>query len=63
MAIPLFTRISWLTKNEVRVMQLGIYTLSMFVDDFDDFMVEPHSARRAVHCAITAHHLLDGGLA
>jgi hypothetical protein len=44
-------------------MQLGLYTLSMFVDDFDDFMVEPHSARRAVYCAITAHHLLDGGLA
>jgi len=47
----------------VRVMQLGLYTLSMFMDDFDDFMVERHSARRAVHCAITAHHLLDGGLA
>ena len=32
---------------------------AMLVEDFDDFMAEPHSARRAVHCAITAHHLLD----
>ncbi|MBW9089834.1 hypothetical protein JNB91_18635 [Rhizobium wenxiniae] len=30
---------------------------SMLVDDFDDFAVEPHSARRAMHCAITAYHL------
>lgn len=32
---------------------------AMLVEDFDDFMAEPHSARRTVHCAITAHHLLD----
>jgi hypothetical protein len=32
---------------------------AMLVQDFDDYMVEPHSARRAVHCAITAHHLCD----
>jgi hypothetical protein len=32
---------------------------AMLVDDFDDFMAEPHSVRRAVHCAITAHHLVD----
>ena len=32
---------------------------AMLVEDFDDFMAEPHSARRAVHCAITAYHLLD----
>jgi hypothetical protein len=32
---------------------------AMLVEDFDDFMAEPHSARRAVHCFITAHHLLD----
>lgn len=30
---------------------------AMLVEDFDDFMAEPHSARRAVHCAITAYHL------
>jgi hypothetical protein len=29
----------------------------MLVEDFDDFMAEPHSARRAWHCAITAYHL------
>lgn len=29
----------------------------MLVEDFDDFMAEPHSARRALHCAITAYHL------
>ena len=32
---------------------------AMLVEDFDDFMAEPHSARRAVHCAITANDLLD----
>jgi hypothetical protein len=30
---------------------------AMLVEDFDDFMAQPHSARRAVHCAITAYHL------
>lgn len=30
---------------------------AMLVEDFDDFMAEPHSARRAWHCAITAYHL------
>jgi hypothetical protein len=30
---------------------------AMLVEDFDDFMVEPQSARRAWHCAITAYHL------
>jgi hypothetical protein len=30
---------------------------AMLVDDFDDYMAEPHSARRALHCAITAYHL------
>jgi hypothetical protein len=32
---------------------------AMLVEDFDDFMAEPHSARKAVHCFITAHHLVD----
>lgn len=32
---------------------------SMLVQDFDEFMDEPSSARLAVHCAITAHHLVD----
>lgn len=27
------------------------------VNDFDDLMAEPHSARRALHCAMTAYHL------
>jgi hypothetical protein len=27
------------------------------VSDFDDYMDEPHSARRALHCAMTAFHL------
>jgi len=31
----------------------------MLVEDFDEFMAEPHSARRALHCAITAYHLHD----
>lgn len=30
---------------------------AVLVADFDDFMAEPHSARRALHCAITAYHL------
>ncbi|MHC2791215.1 hypothetical protein ACVINZ_000227 [Mesorhizobium jarvisii] len=30
---------------------------TVLVQDFDDFMDEPHSARRALHCAITAFHL------
>lgn len=32
---------------------------AMAVQDFDDFMEEPHSARRAIHCAISAYHLHD----
>lgn len=31
----------------------------MLVEDFDDFMAEPHSARRALHCAIMAYHLRE----
>jgi len=31
----------------------------MLVEDFDEFMAEPHSARRALHCAIIAYHLHD----
>lgn len=27
------------------------------IEDFDDFVDEPHSARRALHCAISAYHL------
>jgi hypothetical protein len=34
----------------------------MLVEDFDDFMAEPHSARRAWHCAITAYHLHEVGM-
>jgi hypothetical protein len=30
---------------------------AMLVQDFDDFMAEQHSSRRALHCAITAYHL------
>lgn len=30
---------------------------AILVEDFDDFMAEPHSIRRAWHCAITAYHL------
>jgi hypothetical protein len=32
---------------------------AMLVEDFDDFMAEPHSARRALHCATTAYHLWE----
>lgn len=32
---------------------------AMLVQDFDDFMEEPSSARLAIHCAISAHHLKD----
>jgi hypothetical protein len=31
----------------------------MLIQDFDEFMEEPYSSRKAVHCAITAHHLAD----
>jgi hypothetical protein len=30
---------------------------AMLVEDFDDYVAEPHSTRRALHCAITAYHL------
>nr|WP_172691320.1 hypothetical protein [Agrobacterium tumefaciens]ASK44685.1 hypothetical protein [Agrobacterium tumefaciens] len=30
---------------------------SVLVEDFDDFVAAPHSARRAMHCATTAYHL------
>ena len=31
----------------------------MLVEDFDDYVAEPHSARRAMHCAISAYHLRE----
>lgn len=31
----------------------------LLIQDFDDFMEEPSSARLALHCAISAHHLKD----
>lgn len=31
----------------------------MLVQDFDEYMTETHSARRALHCAITAYHLRE----
>ena len=30
---------------------------AMLVSDFDDFMEDQRSARKAIHCAITAYHL------
>ncbi len=30
---------------------------AMLVEDFDEYMDKPHSARLAIHCAITATHL------
>lgn len=30
---------------------------AMLVEDFDEFMDEPHSPRRALHCAFLAYHL------
>ncbi len=30
---------------------------TMLVEDFDEFMAAPHSTRRALHCALLAHHL------
>lgn len=32
---------------------------TMLVADFDEFMAEQDSARRALHCAITAYHLYE----
>ncbi len=32
---------------------------AMLVQDFDEYMNETHSARRALHCAITAYHLRE----
>ena len=32
---------------------------AVLVQDFDDFMSESYSARRALHCAITAYHLRE----
>jgi len=31
----------------------------MVVEDFDEYMAETHSARRAFHCAISAYHLRE----
>jgi hypothetical protein len=32
---------------------------AVLVQDFDDFMSETHSARKAAHCAISAYHLRE----
>ena len=32
---------------------------TMLVEDFDDYMAEPHSTRRALHCVIAAYHLRE----
>lgn len=32
---------------------------AMLVEDFDEYMAEPYSARRAFHCAIAAYHLRE----
>jgi hypothetical protein len=32
---------------------------AMLVADFDEYMTEPESTRRALHCAITAYHLRE----
>jgi hypothetical protein len=32
---------------------------AMLVQDFDEYMDETHSARKALHCAITAYHLRE----
>lgn len=32
---------------------------AMLVADFDDYMSDPQSTRRALHCAITAYHLRE----
>jgi hypothetical protein len=32
---------------------------AMLVEDFDEFMAEPGSARRAIHCAMTAYHMYE----
>jgi hypothetical protein len=32
---------------------------AMLVDDFDDFMEQPQSSRKAIHCAVTAYHLYE----
>ena len=31
----------------------------MLVADFDEFVAEPQSARKAIHCAITTYHMAD----
>ncbi len=49
------------TLREANMFDLTTSTdfYAMLVEDFDDFMSEPHSARRALHCAITAYHLRE----
>jgi len=32
---------------------------AMLVEDFDEYMREIHSSRKAIHCAITANHMKD----
>lgn len=39
--------------------QTHIDFYNILVDDFDDLMREQHSARRAFHCILEAHHLRE----
>jgi hypothetical protein len=39
--------------------QTHIDFYNMLVDDFDDFMLEQHSARRAFHCVLEIYHLRE----
>lgn len=39
--------------------QTHIDFYNMLVDDFDDFMREQHSARRAFHCVLEIYHLRE----
>ena len=50
-------------RSEVMKTMFDIATCTdfytMVVQDFDEFMTETHSARRALHCAIAAYHLRE----
>jgi hypothetical protein len=48
-------RVSWLSTMFNIKTSIDFY--AKLVDDFDSYMIEPHSARLALTCAMTAFHL------
>jgi hypothetical protein len=54
---PSIRRLSGVLRNIMFDMVTSHDFYAMLVQDFNDFMNEQCSARRALHCAVTAYHL------